>query len=93
MLKKLFSFVAAMILSVSLAGYALAEMVKGKVSKVENEGRTIVVKTKDGKEYSVKISGSRTQLDGIGDRSEFKEGQSVSAEVEGGEAKKVKVSK
>lgn len=93
MLKKLLSLVAAVLLSVSLAGSALAEMVKGKVSKVENGGRTIVVKSKDGKEVSVKISGSRTQLEGIGDRSEFKEGQSVSADVEGGEAKKVKVSK
>ncbi len=93
-MKKLMSLASALLLTVAMAGAVLAaDMVKGTVSKVEGEGRTVVVKTKDGKEVSMKISGSRTKLEGIGDRSEFKEGQKVSAEVDGGEAKKVKVTK
>ncbi len=93
-MKKLFSLVSALVLCVAMAGTVLAaDMVMGTVSKVNNEGREVVVKTKDGKEVSMKISGSRTKLEGIGDRSEFKEGQKVSAEVAGGEAKTVKVSK
>jgi hypothetical protein len=68
-------------------------MVAGTISKVEDGGRSVMVKTKDGKEVNVKISGSRTKLEGIGDRSEFKAGQKVSAEVDGGSATKVKVSK
>ncbi len=94
MIKKTLSLIAAALLSASLTGSVLAaDMVKGKVSKVEDEGRVVVVKTKDGKEVKMKISGSRTALEGISDRSEFKEGQTVSAEVEKGEAKKVKVTK
>jgi hypothetical protein len=93
-MKKLLSLASALLLSATMAGVVLAaDMVKGTVSKVENEGREVVVKTKGGKEVTMKISGSRTKLEGIGDRSEFKAGQKVSAEVEGGSATKVKVSK
>jgi hypothetical protein len=93
-MKKLLSLASALLLSATMAGAVLAaDMVKGTVSKVENEGREVVVKTKDGKEVTMKISGSRTKLEGIGDRSEFKAGQKVSAEVDGGSATKVKVSK
>jgi hypothetical protein len=93
-MKKLLSLASALLLSATMAGMVLAaDMVKGTVSKVENEGREVVVKTKDGKEVTMKISGSRTKLEGIGDRSEFKAGQKVSAEVDGGSATKVKVSK
>ena len=94
MIKKTLSVLAALFLSATLTLSVLAaDMVKGTISKVENDGRTVVVKTKDGKEAKVKISGSSTQLEGIGDRSEFKAGQTVSAEVDGGEAKKIKVTK
>jgi hypothetical protein len=41
----------------------------------------------------MKISGSRTKLEGVGDRSELKAGQKVSAEVDGGSATKIKVAK
>jgi Ni/Co efflux regulator RcnB len=94
-MKRLMSLVFALILSASMAGAVLAaeKMVKGTVSKVENGGREVVVKTKDGKEVTMKISGSRTKLEGIGDRSEFKSGQKVSAELDGDSAKKVKVTK
>jgi hypothetical protein len=70
-----------------------ADMVSGTISKVEDEGRSIVVKTKDGKEVSMKISGSRTKLEGVKERSELKSGQQVSAEVDDGSATKVKVTK
>ena len=94
MMKRALSLIAAVLLSASLTGSVFAaDMVKGKVTKVEDDGRVVVVKTKDGKEVKMKISGSRTELEGIGDRSEFKAGQTVSAEVDKGEAKKVKVTK
>jgi hypothetical protein len=92
--RRLFTFAAVLYFSAALAasGFA-ADRVKGTISKVEGEGRTVVVKTKDGKEVSMSISGSRTKLEGIGDRSEFKVGQKVEAEVDGDAAKRVKVSK
>jgi Cu/Ag efflux protein CusF len=93
-MKKILSLAAALLLSVSMTGAIwAADMVDGTISKVEGSGRNVVVKTKDGKEVSMSISGSRTKLEGIGDRSEFKAGQKVSAEVDGGAAKKVKVMK
>ena len=70
-----------------------AEEMKGTISKVSNEGREITVKSKNGKEKTVKISGSRTALEGIKSRAELKEGQSVSVEHDGDAAKKVKVAK
>lgn len=93
-MKKLLSLAAALLLSVSFAGGVMAaDKVMGTVSKVAEGGREVVVKTKDGKEVSMKISGSRTKLEGVGDRSELKAGQKVTAEVDGGEAKNIKVSK
>ena len=49
-------------------------------SSVEETKQDITVKSKDGKKVTVSISGSRTSLDGIKSRSEFKEGQSVTVE-------------
>lgn len=92
LLKKLGNLATAMLFVVVFADFCLADTVKGKVAKVENEGRFITVKPDDGKEIKIKISG-RTALDGISDRSEFKAGQTVSADLEGGEAIKVKVTK
>jgi hypothetical protein len=93
-MKKLLSLASALLLSlVMTTAIWAADMVSGTISKVEDDGRSVVVKTKDGKEVSMKISGSRTKLEGIKDRSEFKAGQKVSAEVDGGSATKVKVTK
>jgi len=93
-MKKLLNLTAMLVLSLSLAGTLwAADMLEGTVSKVNNGGREVVVKSKDGKNVTMKISGSRTKLEGIGDRSEFKAGQKVSAEMDGDSAKKVKVSK
>jgi hypothetical protein len=93
-MKKLLSLAAALLLSVLVTGaIRAADMVSGTISKVEDSGRSLVVKTKDGKEVNMKISGSRTKLEGIGDRSEFKAGQKVSAEVDGDSATKVKITK
>jgi hypothetical protein len=93
MLQKVVSSFTAVLFSLCLAGSIYAEEVAGKISKVEDEGREITVKSKDGKEVSVKISGSRTTIDGVKSRSDLKEGQSVTVEHEKGEAKKVKVTK
>lgn len=92
MFKKLSSLFFGALLVLSLTGSVFAEQVKGKITKVENGGRQIVVKAGK-KDVKIKISGSRTELEGIMDRSEFKAGQSVTADVEGGEAKKVSVKK
>jgi hypothetical protein len=91
MLKGLTTLFVAAVLAISVAASALAEEMKGKISKVGNEGREITVKSKDGKEVTVKISGSRTKLDGVSDRSGLKEGQSVTVDHDGGEAKKITV--
>jgi hypothetical protein len=91
MLKRMSSVLVALLLALSFAGSVLADETKGMISKVGSEGREITVKTKDGKETTVKISGSRTKLEGVGDRSGLKEGQSVTVEHDGGEAKKITV--
>lgn len=93
MMGKLLSLVLAALFTLSLTGSIFADEVKGRIAKVEGRGRSITVKAKDGKEVTVRISGSRTELQGISDRSEFKEGQSATVVYEGGEAKKVSVSK
>jgi len=93
MFKGVLSFFAVGLLTLSLAGFAVAEEVKGKITKVGEEGREITVKAKGGKEVSVKISGSRTSLEGVKSRSDLKEGQTVTVDHEKGEAKKVMVTK
>jgi len=79
--------------TLSLAGSALADEVKGTISKVGDEGREITIKDKGGKEVDVKISGSRTKIEGAKSRSDLKEGQNVTVEHEKGEAKTIKVAK
>lgn len=91
MLKPMASFFIAALLALSVAGPALAEEMKGQISKVGEGGRDITVKSKDGKEVTVKISGSRTKFDGVSDRAGLKEGQSVTVDHDGGEAKKITV--
>lgn len=93
MLHQVLSFFGMVLLSLSLTGFAFADEVKGKITKVGGEGREITVSAKGGKETTVKISGSRTSIEGVKGRSELKEGQNVMVEYEGDEAKKVKVIK
>lgn len=93
MLHRIMSFVGAVLVSLSLTGFVFAEEVKGKITKVGEEGREITVSSKGGKEVMLKVSGSRTSIEGVKGRSALKEGQSVTVEYEGSEAKKVKVTK
>jgi hypothetical protein len=93
MLKGMLSLLATALLTLSLAAPLVADEIKGKITKVGNEGREITVKTKGDKEVTVKISGSRTTIDGVKGRSELKEGQSVTVDHDKGEATKVKVVK
>jgi hypothetical protein len=82
--------------SVAVAGTAFAEMIKGKVTKVENDGRAVAVKSKDGKEVTLRVSGSGTALEGVGDRGEIKEGMRAGADFDPRDrntAKTLKVSK
>jgi len=92
MVRKLFSIVAAALLTLSLAGLVQADEVAGNITKVGEEGRSITVKSKD-KEVTVNISGSRTTLEGVGNRSELKVGQDVTVEYKGDAASKIKVTK
>ncbi len=78
MVKKLISFIAVAIFTLSLAGSVLAAEIKGKVAGIEREGRYIVIKSNDGKmTVTVRISSSRTELNGVGDRAEIGMGQKV----------------
>ena len=77
MIKKLLSFVVVALLTAFVAGSVLAEEIEGKISKIENSGRTVTVKAKDGKEVTLRISSGATTIEGISDRSEFAEGQNV----------------
>ena len=88
MVKKLFSLIAVALFTLSLAGSVLAADIKGKVTGIEREGRYITIKSKDGKTVTVRISGSSTELNGVGDRSEIKEGQSVTATYDEGDDRK-----
>ncbi len=92
MVRKLLNIALVALFTLSFAGSVLADEIKGKITKIERGGRSITVKSKD-KEVTVGISGSRTTLEGISDRSEFKEGQSVTVEYSGDAAKKVSVKK
>ena len=91
MLRRLRVSIAMVLCTLALTAFSYAEEMKGTISKVGNDGREITVKTKGGKEKTVKISGSRTSLEGIKSRADLKEGQSVSVEHDGDAAKKVKV--
>jgi hypothetical protein len=93
MLRRAVTLLAVGLFTLSLSGSVFADEVMGTISKVGDEGREITVKGKDGKEVNVKISGSRTKIDGVKSRSELKEGQNVSVEHDKGEATKVKVTK
>jgi hypothetical protein len=93
MCKAILKLLSVAVVTFSLTGTVIADEVMGKITKVGDEGREITVKSKDGKEVSVKISGSRTSLEGVKNRAELKEGQSVTVDHEKGEAKKVKVTK
>lgn len=92
MVKKLSSIVAVALFTLSLAGLVQADEVTGNITKVDGGGRSITVKSKD-KEVTVSISGSRTTLEGVGSRSDLKEGQKVTVEYKGDAASKVKVTK
>ncbi len=80
MVKKLLSLIAVTLFTLSLAGSVLAAEIKGKVTAIEREGRYITIKSNDGKmTVKVRISGSSTELMGVGDRSEITEGQKITA--------------
>ncbi len=79
MVRKPLSLIAVVLFSLSLAGSVLAADMEGKVAAIEREGRYITIKSNDGKSVRVRISGGSTELNGVGDRFEIKEGQSVSA--------------
>ncbi|MFQ5682123.1 MAG: hypothetical protein ACE5HC_02525 [Candidatus Binatia bacterium] len=78
MSKKLLSLVLMTLFTLSVAGWLVAAEIKGKVVKIERDGRYITVKNPC-KSVKIRISGSRTDLKGVDDRSDIKEGQSIKA--------------
>ncbi len=88
MVKKLLSLIAVTLFTLSLAGSVLAAEIKGKVAGIEREGRYVTIKSKDGMSVKIRISGSSTELNGVGDRSEIKEGQSITATYDEGDDRK-----
>jgi len=90
MMKGLWNLVLAVLLGVSFAGSALADEVRGTISKADR--REITVKSKDGKEVTLSVSGSRTAIEGS-DRDSLKAGMRVTVEHSGGAAQKITVSK
>ena len=94
MLKRVSVAVLAAFLAISVSGLAVAAEVEGEIAKVVREGRSIEVKTAAGEVVKFSISGSRTDLEGVGDRSDLKVGQKVKVTGSpGGEARKVTVLK
>ncbi len=79
MVKKLLSLIAVTLFTLSLVGPVLAAEMAGMVTAVEREGRYITIKSKDGKTVKVRISGSRTELNGVGDRADITMGQKITA--------------
>ena len=95
MFKKLLSLAAVALLTLSIAGSVMADPVKGKVTKVERDGRAVHVDS-GGKVIELRISGSGTELEGVGDRGEIAVGMMVEGEYDPGDrntASKLKVSK
>ncbi len=79
MVKKLLSLIAVALFTLSLVGSVLAAEVKGTVAGIERDGRLVTIKSEDGTKVTIRISGSSTELSGVGDRSEIKDGQSITA--------------
>ena len=77
MVKKLLSLIAVALFTLSLVGSVLAADIRGRISKVENDGRSVTIKPREGDAVTVRVSGSSTTLEGVGDRSELKEGLRV----------------
>jgi len=88
MVKKILSLIAVAMFTLSLAGSVLAAEIKGKVTGIEREGRYVTIKSKDGMTVKVRISGSSTELNGVGDRSEIMEGQRITATYDEGDDRK-----
>lgn len=68
-----------------------ADSVQGTIAKVEEDGKFITVKDKDGKETKIKISNKRTKMEGASDSAELKAGQTVSVTYKDGEATELSV--
>lgn len=90
MMKTLGNLVLTVLLALSFAGSVLADEIRGTISKADR--REITVKAKDGKEMTLKVSGSRTEIEG-GSRDDLKEGMRVRVEYSGDAASKISISK
>lgn len=85
MLKRFSRFAVVGIFALGACAPALAASISGTVSAVENGGRTVAVKGKDGKAVKVRVSGSRTSLTKGGkpiDRGDVKVGNKVKVEYD-----------
>ncbi len=87
---KLAGLIGVAALALGTAVFA-AESLQGTVSKVEEEGKYVIVKAADGKETKLRISSKRTKLEGVNDAAELKAGQKVTVTHADGEAQKLSV--
>ena len=88
MVNKLQSLIAVTLFSISLAGSVFAADIDGKVANIKREGRYITIMSKDGNSITVRISSGRTEIKGVGDRSEIKKGQRIFATYDEGDDRK-----
>ncbi len=87
---KLAGLIGMAMLAMSTTVFA-AESLQGTVSKVEEEGKYVTVKSADGKETRLRISSKRTKLEGVNDGAELKAGQKVTVTHADSEAQKLSV--
>lgn len=83
--EKKLGLLAVALFSVAVAGTASADMIMGEVKKVENDGRAVTVKSKDGKKLTLRASGNGTALKRVGNRGEIKEGMRADADFDRGD--------
>lgn len=82
--------VSVAFLALSTAMYA-ADSLQGTIAKVEEDGKFITVKAKDGQETKIKICNKRTRMEGANDSSELKAGQQINVKHQDGEATELSV--
>lgn len=91
MVKRSLVCLLAVLFALSMVGMVVAaDKAKGTISAVADGGKSITVKTEDGKDMTFKVS-KTTTFKGIGAREELKAGQNVSVTYDGDAASQVSV--
>jgi hypothetical protein len=92
MVKRSLVCLLAVLFALSMVGMVVAaDKAKGTISAVGDGGKSITVKTEDGKDMTFKISSKSTTFKGVASREELKAGQNVSVTYDGDAATQVSV--